>query len=668
MDLDPIYIGAGAGVVLVLALVALKVFRRSEIAEPRYLKLVRAHVAAGRFKEAAMVQASEGNHVEALNLLLRGDCHAEASKLAEELGQFERAAVQAEKAHEFERAAELYHKVDQYDTAARLFQRTGNFRKAAESMERAADTDIEAIAQMWENAYLEAMPQDSQTLTPSGAALSQEAIECAFAAAEAFKKAGANERAANFYELAGRTSQAQALRGRTMVSVMGKMTQMGGADSSAAAIVEGAKPSRELAQLVSTMVKEVIENQPIAIQAINMPMEQVVKDGVVNHMLKPQSVVYIQDSRGEADEDNAQHQNESRYVIESLLGQGGMAVVYKATDTSLDRPVALKFLPDGLNENEMALRFFEREARAAARLNHPNIVTIYDCGVMDNRPFISMEFITGASLDKVLKVRREEGFPGLELGDFLKVAEGLFAALTVAHDNDIVHRDVKPSNIMWTEAGLIKLMDFGIATGNDADNHTLVVGTPFYMAPEQFVGRGIDYRTDLFAAGAALYELFTARPPFKSAERSKPPVSPRQLNPKVPMEIDEIIMRCLAFEPQARPRSTRQLHKIISTMMRNHQDADEDERGSLWRGALDFDSSEDEDIIDLTDDVRVPLNLDEALSQSDAFSLDSALVLDEHDASVDTHGSHHENVSTESLEDGDLSEEMVELLQQYLDT
>ena len=249
-----------------------------------------------------------------------------------------------------------------------------------------------------------------------------------------------------------------------------------------------------------------------------------------------------------------------------------MAVVYKAVDTSLERVVALKFLPGGMTQNDLALRYFEREAKAAARLNHPNIVTIYDCGLMDGRPFISMEYIEGKTIDELLEDCEETG--GMPIDQGLEIAEGLLSALVAVHDEDLVHRDVKPSNIMLTRHGAIKLMDFGIASGNDSGRNTFVVGTPYYMPPEQFAGQGIDHRSDLFAAGATLYELLTGSRPFRNAERSALPVAPRRLRAEIPKALEEIIGRCLIFDIDRRPGNASEVLEVIQTIRANLQRVD----------------------------------------------------------------------------------------------
>jgi len=247
------------------------------------------------------------------------------------------------------------------------------------------------------------------------------------------------------------------------------------------------------------------------------------------------------------------------YTIESALGEGGMGTVYLARDSSLERPVALKFLSRALQGEDDARRRFLREARAAAALDHPYICKIYQTGEQDGRPFIAMEYVRG----ETLRQRLDAG--ALSLKDALWIAMEVAEALETAHTAQIVHRDLKPSNIMLTADGHVKVLDFGLAKRVDAapeyaktdsaitDTGT-VQGTVAYMSPEQVRGESVDLRSDLFAVGVVMYECLTGRNPFlaRSAletaseilHRAPPP--PSTLRDEVPPSLDRLVRRLLA--------------------------------------------------------------------------------------------------------------------------
>ncbi len=262
-----------------------------------------------------------------------------------------------------------------------------------------------------------------------------------------------------------------------------------------------------------------------------------------------------------------------RYDIGEKLGEGGMAVVYLATAKILDREVALKFLPEGLTVSPTAADLFIKEAKAVAKLNHPNIITIFDYGVIDNRPFICMEVLNGRPLNEVIDDADTEGL-GLMMA--VDVTDGLLAALEFAHANDVVHRDIKPSNMMVTENGSLKLMDFGIAKILEPSGKTTkIAGTPSYMAPEQMVGRGIDPRTDIFAAGVALYEMVTGYLPFEGMRRDLLPIPPKQLRPAISKELNDFILKAVSFEKDDRHADAADARRELRPVRRLLEDAGE---------------------------------------------------------------------------------------------
>jgi hypothetical protein len=238
----------------------------------------------------------------------------------------------------------------------------------------------------------------------------------------------------------------------------------------------------------------------------------------------------------------------SRYVLEGEIGRGGMAVVYRARDTLLGRAVALKFLPYTVTQQPEQVELFLQEARAAAALAHPAIVTVHDMGVVQGRPFLSMELIEGEDVEEML--RRRGPLPPREAAAVAVHAAG---ALEHAHRHGVVHGDVKPSNLMITLDGRLKVTDFGLARVIEAQRTTSwVAGTPAYMAPEHLAGRRVDARADVFSLAASLYEMLTAALPFDGLERSRPPAPPSSHRPDVPDAVDAAVLRGLALDPSER--------------------------------------------------------------------------------------------------------------------
>jgi len=255
----------------------------------------------------------------------------------------------------------------------------------------------------------------------------------------------------------------------------------------------------------------------------------------------------------------------SRYVLDGLLGQGGMADVYHGTDQVLGRQVAVKVLGRHFARDQSFVARFRREAQAAAALNHPNLVSVFDTGSDDGTHYIVMEYVAGTTLANVI---RDEG--RLPPDRAAAIALAVARALAFAHRAGLVHRDVKPGNIMLTGDGTVKVMDFGIARTTNGESLTqtaAVLGTATYFSPEQAQGKSVDARSDIYALGCVLFEMLTGHPPFSGENpvavayqhvREDPP-RPSGQAPGVPPALEAIVMRCLAKDPDDRYQSAEDL-------------------------------------------------------------------------------------------------------------
>jgi serine/threonine protein kinase len=248
-----------------------------------------------------------------------------------------------------------------------------------------------------------------------------------------------------------------------------------------------------------------------------------------------------------------------RYRIQAELGRGAMGVVYKAHDPVLDRTVALKTI--ALDETEQdreeyQARFFQ-EAKAAARLNHPSLITIYDFGEENALAYMAMELLNGSELSERM------GQASIPVSEAVAIAEQVAEGLAFAHDSGVIHRDIKPSNVMLLPRGRVKIMDFGIARLKVSDIKTQLgmrLGTPKYMSPEQIGGSTLDHRTDIFSLGIVLYEMLTGVKLFKGDTLTQvmhnvanfEPPPPSRINPEVPPLLDLVVRRAMEKKPSAR--------------------------------------------------------------------------------------------------------------------
>jgi tetratricopeptide (TPR) repeat protein len=553
-----------------------------------------------------------GDLEKAAAALERGNCHAQAAELALRLQRYAKAAELFQRIGDVLKAADALQKLGETKAAAQLLgeyhRDHGDDVKAAEAFEQAAD-------------YLSAGDLWRKQQEFSRAAECYERNHDFAQAAEMYRAAGDPARAANAYEAShhyadaaacwgeagDRRKQADLLVRADRLLEAGEILHADGATEEAIKILQRVEPThcdharassilggifraKGMYSLAVKKLRQAIGNAELSAEnveafytlAVVYDANRQFAEAVELYEKILASDYHYKDveARLDAGRDKlrlsgskdmssapaagggtAASGANARYQIVSELGRGGMGIVYKANDTVLDRIVAYKVLPDTLVENPQALKNFLREAKAAAQLNHPNIVTVYDAGEQDGRYYIAMEYVDGTTLKEIVK-RRGAIAPGGALHVLAQMAE----ALAYAHEKKIVHRDVKTANTMWTKDKKAKIMDFGLAkVMEEVRNHTtLVSGTPYYMSPEQTLGKNVDHRTDLYSLGVTLFELLTGRLPFMEGNIPyhhvhSPPPDPREFNPKIPELLANVVLRCMQKSPDARYATAREL-------------------------------------------------------------------------------------------------------------
>jgi tetratricopeptide (TPR) repeat protein len=502
--------------------------------QPERASLVRAkyHWGRGEAEEALRYYEAAGRLLEAAELSRAAGDAARAAPLFEQAGDFEAAAVQWRKAGELTRAGTAYERAWDQEAAIECFREAGELHRVVALLERAGR-------------YFDAAGVAMEALDADSAIRNLQRIEA---------------RDPLYSEALRTLSEILAQRGELGLAVQ-KMEQ------AIAASGESDAPL-ELFEQYATLLEKAGK-----LEAACATWESVRK----RDFHYPNAAERLESLRRKLSEAASRREEESaepvtvaagerRYEILGELGRGGMGVVCKARDLRLGRVVALKRLPENLRENPTAVQLFLREARAAAALNHQNIVTLFDVGQDEDSYYITMECLEGLSLDQILKRSGR-----LSARDVVRLGVQIATGLQYAHERRIVHRDIKTSNLFFTRDKKVKIMDFGLAKMTDELRRgtTMIGGTPYYMSPEQALGTNVDHRSDLYSLGVTFYELLTGSVPFKTGNvawhhQRTPAPDPRLAVKDVPDALAELILQLLAKRPEDRPVTTAEVTQRLA--------------------------------------------------------------------------------------------------------
>ncbi|MBM4383941.1 MAG: protein kinase [Deltaproteobacteria bacterium] len=479
----------------------------------------------------------KGEDAQAAQLLVEAGDFGSAADLYRKLEDWKLAGDCYERGGDNVRAGEMYRLATEWEAAASAYEKARQFREAAECVSQLGDGRREAKLLAQGGAHFaaaqvfarEGLEEDAIKLLQQVPERSGDFREAAALLGEIFRKKGKHSLAQKKLE--------QAIAGEPLSAANAELYYQ------LASVHEAANQPRAAIELYEKILAIDFHFRDVDARLEALRVQVETQDS-------PSGVPGLSDSKsGEP--------RPARYRIDRELGRGGMGIVYQATDLVLDRPVALKVLPDGLRDNPQALRNFIREAKAAAKLNHPNIVTVYDAGEQSGRTYIAMEYVDGTTLKAVVKQRGPLA-PRAIVHVLAQVCEGLH----YAHSQKVIHRDIKTANLMWTREKKAKIMDFGLARVVEGvlNHSTLVSGTPYYMSPEQTEGGAVDHRSDLYSLGVTAFELATGQVPFKEGNVAyhhvhTPPPDPRSLRAEIPAALAELILACMAKSPADRPQA-----------------------------------------------------------------------------------------------------------------
>ena len=519
--------------------VAASALERAGQRELADLLLARFHRSRGASDDAAERFEAAGRWLEAAELRAERGEYGRAAALFEKAGELARAAESYQADGDVLRAGRAFEDAGDLDAALRCYRSSGNAPRLIDVLEKKGDVYAAGRSALERGDTSRALRNLQQV-----DARSPHYAEACRLSAETLCKLGKPELALN------KAEEAMTFGGPETAA---PERQVWFAD----VVAKAGRPDRAL-----RVLEELRERVP-TYEGLTTRIEE---------LRKAVSRVRRQSGSGEP---VALFDESSRYELHEQVGSGGMGVVYRARDRRLGRDVALKRMPENLKDHPRAVELFLREARAAAALNHANIVTVYDVDVESGVYFLTMELLKGSTLSDLLRARTT-----LLALDAIRLGLQVCSGLSYAHTHKIVHRDIKSSNLFLTEERVVKIMDFGLAKMLEEVRRTttIVGGTPYYMAPEQAAGDSVDARADLYAFGVTLFELVTGARPFEEGDvtwhhRHTPAPDPRSKGADVPEAFAALILALLAKDPAARPATAeavgRQLQAIAATLRRH---------------------------------------------------------------------------------------------------
>jgi tetratricopeptide (TPR) repeat protein len=592
-------------------------------------KVALCYLSLNQPRKAAEVYLKIGRHAEAAHYFQAAGAWLDAAKCLDALGSRREAAELYERGGEFGKAAQHLRSMGDAENAARLFELAGQGAEAAAALLVARGrqpTTLLRAGQLFESGgearraaecyagaseWFRAAELFEVVQEFALAAQAYEHTEAWAQAGSAYERAGAYREARANYERAGDT-----LRAAQLAHQLGDLLNAGrgfyelGSYERAIEILQGvpanSPQSREATRLLGRIFLEkglherakdklllIAPEKPSskddvellslladahegtgqflpALQIVEQILEFAPDDQRVTEHLER-----LQERAWGGSGATAVGYYSERYELRDEIGRGGMGIVHLAHDRELERPVAIKFLPGDLAANATAVMMFRQEARAAAAMNHPNIVHVYDVAVIGGRPCIVMEYVSGRTARDLMRVPNSKTKKPLPPTQVAQIARDVCYALEYAHCQNVIHRDIKPGNVLISTDGETKLMDFGISKVLESGNlgaDTQAKGTPQYMPPEQILGREIDKRTDLYALGISAFEMLTAVRPFRGnnvveQQLNAPLPDPREFAPDIPEELIQIVMRACQKQPSDRYASGGEMAEALNTFL-----------------------------------------------------------------------------------------------------